>query len=186
MRSVQRKETVLSTPYPKPLKIAGIVQDSIVDGPGIRYVIFTQGCPHHCPGCHNPDTHDPEGGHTADVGTILDQIFDNPILSGVTFSGGEPFAQAKALVPVAEVVKANKKHLMIYTGYLYEQLLEMKNKSVKRLLELADILVDGPFILEQRDLTLQYCGSANQRVIDLAKTRQAGEIVLYKSEYEDL
>lgn len=94
--------------------------------------------------------------------------------------------QAEALVPIAEAVKTKKKHLMIYTGYLYEQLLEMKNKDVQRLLELSDILVDGPFIMEQRDLTLQYRGSKNQRVIYLVKTRQAGDIVLYKSEYEDL
>ncbi len=172
--------------YPKGLKIAGIVQDSIVDGPGIRYVIFTQGCPHHCRGCHNPETHDPSGGQIADVNMILKQIFSNPLLYGVTFSGGEPFVQTEALVPIAEAVKTKKKHLMIYTGYLYEQLLEMKNKDVQRLLELSDILVDGPFIMEQRDLTLQYRGSTNQRVIDLVKTRQAGDIVLYKSEYEDL
>lgn len=177
---------MLNTACPEPLRIAGTVQDSIVDGPGIRYVIFTQGCPHHCPGCHNPDTHDPEGGRIADTNLILEQIFRNPLLSGVTFSGGEPFMQAEALVPVAEEIKAHKKHLMIYTGYLYEQLLKMEERGVQRLLELADVLVDGPFILEQRDLTLQYRGSANQRVIDLAKTRQAGELVLYKSEYEDL
>ena len=157
-----------------------------MDGPGIRYVIFTQGCPHHCRGCHNPETHDPSGGQIADVNTILKQIFSNPLLYGVTFSGGEPFVQAEALVPIAEAVKTKKKHLMIYTGYLYEQLLEMKNKDVQRLLELSDILVDGPFIMEQRDLTLQYRGSKNQRVIYLVKTRQAGDIVLYKSEYEDL
>ena len=94
-----------SIPYPKELKIAGIVQDSIVDGPGIRYVIFTQGCPHHCRGCHNPETHDPSGGQIADVNTILKQIFSNPLLYGVTFSGGEPFVQAEALVPIAEAVK---------------------------------------------------------------------------------
>ena len=152
-----------------------------MDGPGIRYVIFTQGCPHHCRGCHNPETHDPSGGQIADVNTILKQIFSNPLLYGVTFSGGEPFVQAEALVPIAEAVKTKKKHLMIYTGYLYEQLLEMKNKDVQRLLELSDILVDGPFIMEQRDLTLQYRGSKNQRVIYLVKTRQAGDIVLYKS-----
>ena len=149
---------MLNTPCPKPLRIAGTVQDSIVDGPGLRYVIFTQGCPHHCPGCHNPQTHDFQGGKDADTDQILEQIFDNPLTSGVTFSGGEPFVQADALVPLAEV----------------------------RLLELADILVDGPYIEEQRDLTLQYRGSANQRVIDLNKSRERGEIILYRSEYEDL
>lgn len=177
---------MLNTASHKPLRIAGTVQDSIVDGPGIRYVIFTQGCPHGCPGCHNPQTHDFAGGREADTQEILSQIFGNPILSGVTFSGGEPFAQADALVPLAEAIKARGKHLMIYTGYLLEELLRMDAPGVQRLLELADVLVDGPFLLEQRNLTLSYRGSDNQRVIDLAKTRETGEIVLYRSEYEDL
>lgn len=170
----------------KPLRIAGIQQDSIVDGPGIRYVIFTQGCPHHCPGCHNPQTHDPAGGREADVQEILTQIAGNPLASGVTFSGGEPFMQAEALVPVAEEVKRMGKHLTIYTGYLYEKLANSDRPGVQRLLKLADLLVDGPFVLAERDLTLTYRGSGNQRVIDLEKTRKAGEVVLYRSEYEDL
>lgn len=170
----------------KPLRIAGIQQDSIVDGPGIRYVIFTQGCPHHCPGCHNPQTHDPKGGEEADLEEILRQIRENPLASGVTFSGGEPFMQAEALVPLAEKVKELRKHLTVYTGYRYEQLLEKKEPAAERLLALADLLVDGPFLLEERDLTLPYRGSRNQRVIDLEKTRKAGQPVLYRSEYEDL
>ena len=182
----RRSGIVLNTAFPKELRIAGTIQDSIVDGPGIRYVIFTQGCPHHCPGCHNPQTHDFAGGHIADVEQILESIRQNPLLSGVTFSGGEPFCQAEALVPVAEAVKAMHKHLMIYTGYLYEQLLKMEEPGVQRLLELADVLVDGPFLMAERNLTLQYRGSENQRVIDLAKTRAAGEIILYKSEYDEL
>ena len=157
-----------------------------MDGPGIRYVIFTQGCPHHCPGCHNPQTHDPEGGREADVDEILTQIGQNPLLGGVTFSGGEPFAQAEALVPVAEAVKALGKHLMIYTGYLYETLQKMEQPGVQRLLMLTDLLVDGPFLLAERDLTLAYRGSANQRVIDLEKTRRRGEVTLYQSDYETL
>lgn len=177
---------MLSTASHSPLRIAGTIQDSIVDGPGIRYVIFTQGCPHHCPGCHNPQTHDPAGGREADTEEILSQIWKNPLLSGVTFSGGEPFMQAEGLVPIAEAVKDRQKNLMIYTGYLYEDLLKMESPAVQRLLLLADILVDGPFVLAERDLTLQYRGSANQRVIDLPKTRMSKEIVLYQSEYEDL
>ncbi len=175
-----------NTPCPEMLRIAGIQQDSIVDGPGIRCVIFTQGCPHRCPGCHNPQTHDPEGGREADVQEILTQIAGNPLASGVTFSGGEPFVQAKALVLVAEGVKKMGKHLMIYTGYLYEQLANSHEPEVQRLLMLADVLVDGPFMMEERDLTLPYRGSANQRVIDLEKTRERGEVVLFRSEYEDL
>lgn len=177
---------MLNTQCHKPLRIAGTVKDSIVDGPGLRYVIFTQGCPHHCPGCHNPQTHDFSGGQDADVEKILNEIFNNPILSGVTFSGGEPFCQADGLVPIAEAIKEKGKHLMVYTGYLLENLQKMENPGVQRLLELADIIVDGPFVLAERNLTLSFRGSENQRVIDMAKTRKTGEIVLYRSEYEDL
>ena len=177
---------MLNTAYNQKLRIAGTVNDSIVDGPGIRYTIFTQGCPHHCPGCHNPQTHDFAGGQDADVENILKEIFNNPILSGVTFSGGEPFCQAEALVPIAEAIKEKGKHLMIYTGYLLEHLQKMENAGVQRLLELADVIVDGPFIMAEKNLTLSYRGSENQRVIDMVKTRKSGEIVLYRSEYEDL
>lgn len=177
---------MLNTLCHKSLRIAGTLKDSIVDGPGLRYVIFTQGCPHHCPGCHNPQTHDFDGGKDADTEKILEEIFHNPVLGGVTFSGGEPFCQAEGLLPIAEEVKERGIHLMIYTGYLLEDLQKMENASVQRLLELADILVDGPFILEERNLTLSYRGSENQRVIDMVKTRNCGEIVLYRSDYEDL
>lgn len=177
---------MLSTVCPKELRIAGTVRDSIVDGPGIRYVIFTQGCPHHCEGCHNPQTHDFNAGETADVEAILEEIFANRLVGGVTFSGGEPFCQAEALVPLAEVLKARGKHLMIYTGYLLEELQKMPDAGVQRLLELADILVDGRFVLAQRNLTLPYRGSENQRVIDMVKTRATGEVVLYQSEYDML
>lgn len=177
---------MLNTAYNQKLRIAGTVNDSIVDGPGIRYTIFTQGCPHHCPGCHNPQTHDFAGGQDADVEKILEKIFNNPILSGVTFSGGEPFCQAEALVPIAEAIKEKGKHLMIYTGYLLEHLQKMENAGVQRLLELADVIVDGPFILAEKNLTLSYRGSENQRVIDMVKTRKSGAVVLYRSEYEDL
>ena len=158
---------MLNTLCHKTLRIAGTVKDSIVDGPGIRYVVFTQGCPHHCPGCHNPQTHDFHGGNEADCQQILEEIFSSRLLSGVTFSGGEPFCQAEALVPIAEVIKEKGKHLMIYTGYLLEQLQEMSNPAVKRLLELADIIVDGPFIIAEKNLTLSYRGSENQRIIYL-------------------
>ena len=170
----------------KPLRIAETVPESIVDGPGIRYVIFTQGCPHGCPGCHNPQTHDFSGGRDADMKEILAQISGNPVILGVTFSVGEPFMQAEALAPIGEAVKRQGKNLMIYTGFLLEELQKMEVPGVQRLLELADILVDGPFLLEQRDLTLPYRGSANQRVIDLAKTRETGRLTLYRSDYEDL
>lgn len=169
--------------YPK-LRIAGVLQNSIVDGPGLRYVIFAQGCPHHCKGCHNPQTHDFSKGREANIEEMLSEIYKNPLQSGVTFSGGEPFSQAEAFLPLARHLKASGKHLMVYTGYLLEELQNSNSQAVQELLDLTDILVDGPFLLEERDLTLAYRGSRNQRVMDMKKTRVAGEIILYQSEYE--
>lgn len=148
------------------LRIAGTVGESIVDGPGIRYVIFTQGCPHHCPGCQNPETHDFGGGQTVETGTLLEDIRKNPLVSGVTFSGGEPFAQAAALLPLAKALRRDGKHLMAYTGYTFEELLQ-GGDDVRALLEQLDLLVDGRFILEQRSLELRFRGSANQRILDV-------------------
>lgn len=176
---------MLNTPYHNNLRIAGTVADSIVDGPGIRYVIFTQGCPHNCPECHNPETHDFNSGQEADVEKILQEIFSNPLISGVTFSGGDPICQAEALLPIAKAIKEKGKHLMMYTGYVFEELEKSSNEAVHQLLKYTDILVDGPYIAEERNLTLSYRGSENQRVIDMVKTRAAGEVVLYKSDYDD-
>lgn len=151
------------------LRISGVEPESIVDGPGFRYVIFTQGCPHHCPGCHNPQTHDFAGGKVADIPAILAEIQSDPLLQGVTFSGGEPFCQPAPLCAIARAVKGMGKDLVVYSGYTLEQLLEAgkEDPAVLELLRLCDTLIDGPYIEAQRDLTLRYRGSANQRVIDL-------------------
>jgi len=167
------------------LRLSGTVNDSIVDGPGIRYTIFVQGCPHHCPGCHNPETHDFEGGEPGNIQKLLEEIQENPLLSGVTFSGGEPFCQPEALCALAKELKAIGKHLMVYSGYTYEQLLKLgeKRPAVLELLGLCDVLVDGPYLEEERDLTLTFRGSANQRLIDLKKTEKHGTVVLYQDDY---
>ena len=151
------------------LRISGIVPESIVDGPGIRFTVFTQGWPHHCPGCHNPQTHAFDGGRLVDVADLAAQVEENPLLTGVTFSGGEPFCQPEPLCELAQLVKVRGKHVMVYSGYTLEQLLEMgKTKpAVLRLLRLADTLVDGRYVEELRDLTLEFRGSSNQRIIDL-------------------
>ena len=151
------------------LRISGVEPESIVDGPGFRYVIFTQGCPHHCPGCHNPQTHDFAGGKVADIPAILAEIQSDPLLQGVTFSGGEPFCQPAPLCAIARAVKGMGKYLVVYSGYTLELLLEWgkEDPAVLELLRLCDTLIDGPYIQAQRDLTLRYRGSANQRVIDL-------------------
>lgn len=151
------------------IRVAGIVKESIVDGPGIRYVVFTQGCKHNCPGCHNPQTHSFEGGSMMDVGIILQQIKENPLLDGITLSGGEPLEQAEELAELAAKVKEMKLSVIIYTGYTYEQIIENSENRPgwKRLLQYTDILVDGPFMQELADPLLPFRGSSNQRVINL-------------------
>jgi anaerobic ribonucleoside-triphosphate reductase activating protein len=149
------------------IRVNGVVEESIVDGPGLRYVVFTQGCPHGCKGCHNPETHDFAGGYLLDTAKIIAAIAENPLLSGVTLSGGEPFMQPAPLCSIAEAVKASGKNVMIFSGFVFEQLLEMEQKKpdVQRLLSLCDTLVDGPYMEEQRNLELAFRGSENQRVL---------------------
>ncbi|CAB1239113.1 Anaerobic ribonucleoside-triphosphate reductase-activating protein [Ruminococcaceae bacterium BL-6] len=160
------------------LKISGTIPESIVDGKGIRYVIFTQGCPHRCPGCQNPQTHDFAGGKPADTDAILREISQDPLLRGVTFSGGEPFCQPAPLAQLAREIHRRKLDVTIYTGYTLEELWAMHDKDVDDLLAQADVLVDGRFVLAQRDLTLRFRGSRNQRLIDMNKTRETGEIAV--------
>lgn len=162
------------------IRIAGVVKESIVDGPGIRYVIFAQGCPHRCEGCHNEATLDFEGGEDCELEKLITDIEKNPLLSGVTFSGGEPFSQPEAFFEIAKRLKTKNRNILIYTGYTYEELLALskENSAVNGLLALADTLVDGRFILEQRDLSLKFKGSSNQRYIDMNATRTQGNLVI--------
>lgn len=156
------------------LRVAGLVNDSIVDGDGFRFTIFVQGCPHHCFGCHNPETWDENAGTWMETDDILQKILKNPLLSGVTFSGGEPFCQAESLCALAEKIREHHLNIWSYTGYTLEALLALseKNPAIKKLLQLVDVLVDGPFILEERSLQLKFRGSKNQRVIDMNATRE--------------
>ncbi len=162
------------------LRIAGTVNDSIVDGPGIRFTVFTQGCPHHCEGCHNPQTHDFNGGSEADTDEIISKFLSNPLLDGITLSGGEPMCQAKALVPIAKAAKEHGLNVITYTGYTYEQLIEGANDTNgwRELLEYVDFLIDGRFELSQRSLELHFKGSKNQRVIDVKSSLEEGHAVL--------
>lgn len=163
------------------MKLAGIVRESIVDGPGIRFVVFAQGCPHKCPGCHNPDTHDFEGGFEADAEKLLAEIKKNPLLSGITFSGGEPFCQAKELAYLAGKIKLMGLTVMAYSGYTFEQLSKDSNDDNcwKMLLEATDILVDGRFEEENKNLLLRFRGSSNQRILDVAASLKSSKAVLY-------
>ena len=169
----------------KAIRIAGVVRESIVDGPGLRFTVFCQGCPHHCEGCHNMATHDFSGGYDCEISKIMDAIDQNPLLDGVTFSGGEPMCQPEAFYNLAVQVKERGLNIVTYTGFTYEELLQMteKDKWIKGLLELTDILIDGRFVLEERDLTLQFRGSRNQRVIDMNLTRSSGELTLAEKYY---
>ena len=154
------------------IRIAGTVQDSIVDGPGLRYVVFTQGCPHGCEGCHNPETHDFSGGTLTGTDTLVDECLSTPLTKGVTFSGGEPFCQPQALYELGVRLKERGYHLMCYSGWTFEELLEKSRKEeyVGRLLGILDILVDGRFEQEERSLMLPFRGSKNQRIIDVRKS----------------
>ena len=168
------------------IRIAGTVNDSIVDGPGYRYTIFTQGCPHHCPGCHNPQSHDFEGGRVVDTDTILRQVRENPLLDGITLSGGEPFCQPEACRALAEAAHDLGMSVWCYTGYTWEKLMQEADPARLALLEAVDVLVDGPFILAQKSLELKFCGSRNQRLIDVKKTRQAGQVTLWQPDSWDV
>ena len=158
------------------IRIADIVQDSIVDGRGIRMTIFTQGCPHHCAGCHNPHTHDPLGGREVTVTEIIDQMKSNPLLDGVTFSGGEPFEQIEAVKYIAHEAHRRGLDVWCYTGWTWEQI--MRDPHKRGLLAYIDVLVDGRFDLEQRSLELKWRGSKNQRVIDVGESLFNNTIVL--------
>ena len=152
---------------PKTVKLAGIVDESVVDGPGVRLVVFAQGCPHRCPGCHNPHTWDFNGGMEVSIEETLLRAEANPILSGITLSGGEPFAQAAGFARLASEARRMGLSVMIYTGYTWEQLADSPAPGVRDLLLAADILVDGPFVQALADPGLAYRGSRNQRVIQV-------------------
>ena len=164
------------------IRISGIVEDSIVDGPGLRLSVFTQGCPHHCPGCHNEHTHSFKGGKMVSPGKIIKQIALNPLLYGITLSGGEPFVQAKKLIPIARFVKAQGLEVACYTGYLFEELISGKVPYARELLEYVDILIDGKFVLAQKSLNLKFKGSKNQRTIDVQSSLKQNRAILSKDE----
>ena len=158
------------------LNLSGLVSDSIVDGPGIRTTIFAQGCPHHCPGCHNPETWDFGCGTDVEVERLVEIVRSNPLCRGVTFSGGEPFAQAAGFAKLAKLLKEKGYEVASYTGYTFEQLLE-GSEAQKMLLETIDILIDGPFLLEEKSLEVPFRGSKNQRILDVPKSLATGEAV---------
>ena len=164
------------------MRIAGLTNDSIVDGPGIRFSVFAQGCPHKCPGCHNPQSHDPLGGSETAVEDIIARLDKNPLLDGVTITGGEPFFQAEGCSLIAKAAHEKGLNVWTYTGYTYELLRagQDRHPGWKELLEETDVLVDGLFLLKERSLELKFRGSRNQRLIDVRKSLAADGIVLWQ------
>ena len=158
------------------LDLAGIVSDSIVDGPGIRVTVFAQGCPHHCSGCHNPETWEFGCGTKVTEGQVLAEIMKNPLCKGVTFSGGEPFAQPEGFACLAKLLKEKGYEVASYSGYTFEAL---QNGTVeqRKLLELIDVLIDGPFVQEQKSLEICFRGSKNQQILDVPASLRAGQAV---------
>lgn len=154
---------------PKTLRCSGIIPESVVDGPGIRFVVFTQGCPHRCPGCHNPATHDPAGGYEASPAELVCALRAareaNPLLSGVTVSGGEPFMQPGALLPFVREACKLKLDVWLYSGYRLEEIAAWNDRDALSLLSSCNTLVDGRFEASLRSLKTPFRGSLNQRII---------------------
>lgn len=156
------------------IRIAGIVPESFVDGEGIRFAIFMQGCLRNCPGCHNPATHDLNGGKIFDTEEIISAMKKNPLVSGLTLSGGEPFLQIPPAVELAKAAKNFGLNVWCYTGFKFEEI----PADGEELLQNIDVLVDGEYIEDLRDLDLSFRGSKNQRVIDVKKTLADKKIIL--------
>ncbi len=145
------------------LRIAGITNDSIVDGPGIRLAVFVQGCPHNCEGCHNPETHDFNSGTLIDTADIIRMMDDNPLLDGITLTGGEPFCQTEPCIELARAAKERGLSVWAYSGWVLEEILADAEKTA--LLPEIDVLIDGRFDISQRTLELPWRGSKNQRMV---------------------
>ena len=158
------------------LNLSGIVSDSIVDGPGIRVTVFSQGCPHHCTGCHNPETWAFGCGTDVEEKQIVESVRENPLCRGVTFSGGEPFAQAEGFARLANMLKGYGYEVASYTGYTFEALLQ-GDEHQRKLLQSIDVLIDGPFVQAEKSLELNFRGSRNQRILDVPASLAAGEAI---------
>ena len=164
-----------------------IMQDSIVDGEGIRAVIWTQGCSHKCPGCHNPQTHSFDDGFELDILEVKEQIDALEGQDGITFSGGDPLYQVDACLELAKYIKSKKMSVWCYTGFTYEALMSLSknNPKIKEFLKTIDVLIDGPFILEQKSLDCVFRGSKNQRIIDTKESIKNKKVCIVEKYYKD-
>ncbi|QIK69335.1 anaerobic ribonucleoside-triphosphate reductase activating protein [Erysipelothrix sp. HDW6C] len=159
------------------IRLSSFISDSIVDGEGIRTVIFTQGCPHNCPGCHNQKSIPFEGGTEIGVDEVIEKVLDAD-LKKVTFSGGEPFVQAEALYHIAKALKEQGYNLWSYTGFKYEALIRHHDPYVQKLLGLLDIVIDGRFMIRKKSMSALFRGSSNQRIIDVPASLASGNVVV--------
>ena len=164
----------------KTVRLAGIAYESLVNGPGMRRVFFAQGCKHKCKGCFNPETHSFEGGKIMDMDKLINDVLDNPMLKGVTFSGGDPIEQAHSFSYMAKAFKNSNLDIWCYTGYTFEELLEaMKvDTSLRDFLNNIDVLVDGKFEINNKKEGLKYKGSSNQRIIDVKESLKQNKVVI--------
>lgn len=154
--------------------------DSIVDGEGLRTVIWMQGCSHNCEGCHNKQTHSFSGGFSVPIESIIDKIDSSNNQDGITLSGGDPMFQIEQSLYIAKHAKEKGLNVWCYTGFTFERLHEMsfKNESLREFLNTIDVLIDGPFVLEKKNFSLKYRGSSNQRIIDVQKTLKKSKVML--------
>ena len=202
-KNTRRVQDELGSAYAMPIRMYGVVEESIVDGPGLRFSVFVQGCSHHCLGCHNRESQPHEGGYPSTVGELCECIANTASVSGVTLTGGEPFEQPEACLALARWCKTRGLSVWAYSGYCYEDILagnvprrkaqdasqtcrgNAARCAARALLDVCDVLVDGPFVMGRRSYDLHWKGSSNQRVIDLAKTRRRGLVALWQDEAMD-
>jgi anaerobic ribonucleoside-triphosphate reductase activating protein len=163
-------------------RIAGFKKESVIDGPGIRAVVFFQGCRHHCPGCHNPETWDEHAGTVMDTEEVWHNLAVTPLISGITLSGGEPFLQPDAALELIRQARSERMDIWVYSGFTFEQLRDHRDPKVRALLQASDVLVDGPFRQEEKRLDLPFRGSANQRLVAVGESLQTGTVVLFDPE----
>ena len=158
------------------IRLSGIIEESVVDGPGYRFVIFTQGCPKSCFMCHNAETQSLTGGYIEKIDNIISNFSKESLITGITISGGEPFIQPEKVLKLVKAAKKINLNVLLYSGFYYEQLRTLDNKAINQILDTADYLIDGPFEYQIKNLNLLFRGSENQRIIDLNLTKNSEEI----------
>lgn len=164
----------------KYIRLAGIAYESLVNGPGLRRVFFAQGCKHNCEGCFNKETHEFNGGELKEIDSLINDVINNPLLKGITFSGGDPLEQAEGFSYMAKAFKEKGLNIWCYTGYTFEQIIDMmkENKSLNELISNIDVLVDGKFEINNKKDDLNFRGSTNQRLINVKESLEKNKIII--------